>query len=285
MTDKHNKIKRSFIEKTLATLGEIPKIKIHENLTEAEAWETEKTLIAAIGRIDLGTGPLTNMSEGGAGGDFGKLVKRAKAKWTPEKRKAVGQKSSAIMKQFWASMTEQERADFKSIFIKAGIEAQKKLRDSDPEYDIKRGKNISNSLAKRTPEQKAAAILKTLTSFPPEERSKIIRQFHATQTPEERSRRVKGSLTPEQLSERSRRAAASRNPEERSAQIRRQQASLTKEQEKRRSERARLAALGNTGRRWINDGKTNRRLKNGDELPIGWIFGQRRRIAASINDQ
>lgn len=47
--------------------GDVPKIKVRENLTEAQACEIEMTLIAAIGRLDLGTGPLVNMTDGGEG--------------------------------------------------------------------------------------------------------------------------------------------------------------------------------------------------------------------------
>ena len=65
---KHNRMKRAFIRRTLAMIGEVPKIKVRENLTERDAFDTEIALIAAIGRKDLKTGPLTNMSDGGSVG-------------------------------------------------------------------------------------------------------------------------------------------------------------------------------------------------------------------------
>lgn len=46
--------------------GTLPKVKVRENLTEVEAFETEVALITAIGREDNG-GPLVNMSDGGEG--------------------------------------------------------------------------------------------------------------------------------------------------------------------------------------------------------------------------
>lgn len=46
--------------------GAIPIVKIRAGLTEAEAFETEKALIRAIGRITNG-GPLVNMTDGGEG--------------------------------------------------------------------------------------------------------------------------------------------------------------------------------------------------------------------------
>jgi hypothetical protein len=46
--------------------GSLPKVKIRENLTDAEACETEKAFITAIGRKANG-GPLVNMTDGGDG--------------------------------------------------------------------------------------------------------------------------------------------------------------------------------------------------------------------------
>ena len=42
-------------------------IKLHENLTEIEAWQYEKQYIALIGRFDQGLGPLLNLTDGGDG--------------------------------------------------------------------------------------------------------------------------------------------------------------------------------------------------------------------------
>jgi hypothetical protein len=42
-------------------------VKLHENLTEQEAWDLEKKYIAAIGRLDKGIGPLLNLTDGGEG--------------------------------------------------------------------------------------------------------------------------------------------------------------------------------------------------------------------------
>lgn len=46
---------------------EIPKIKLRENLSEAEAFTLEIIFIKAIGRDDQGTGPLVNFTDGGEG--------------------------------------------------------------------------------------------------------------------------------------------------------------------------------------------------------------------------
>jgi hypothetical protein len=62
--------------------GTIPKVKIREGLTDAEARETEIAFIAAIGRVAHG-GPLVNMTDGGDGA--------AGYKHTPEARKKISE--------------------------------------------------------------------------------------------------------------------------------------------------------------------------------------------------
>lgn len=49
-------------------------IKLYENLIETDAFEIEKNLITKIGRRDIKTGPLLNMSFGGQGGKVGITV-------------------------------------------------------------------------------------------------------------------------------------------------------------------------------------------------------------------
>jgi hypothetical protein len=60
-----NRHKNNFLLKTLKALGEVPKLKIRENLTETDAFTLEEALIKAIGRSP--NGPLTNLSDGGEG--------------------------------------------------------------------------------------------------------------------------------------------------------------------------------------------------------------------------
>jgi hypothetical protein len=47
--------------------GKLPLVKIRDNLTDAEACTLEVAFIAAIGREDLGLGPLVNFCDGGEG--------------------------------------------------------------------------------------------------------------------------------------------------------------------------------------------------------------------------
>lgn len=59
--------RRSAIRKRIVELGYVPKQILYSDLTEDEAFALEIKLIAEIGRIDLGTGRLTNASNGGDG--------------------------------------------------------------------------------------------------------------------------------------------------------------------------------------------------------------------------
>lgn len=62
--ESHNQHFNRIISKAGASL---PKVKTREGLTNAAAIETEIALIAAIGRADLGSGPLVNHTIGGDG--------------------------------------------------------------------------------------------------------------------------------------------------------------------------------------------------------------------------
>jgi hypothetical protein len=55
---------RSIVNQAREAGKELPKIKFAEGLTEQEAFDLEKLLIAVIGREHLG-GPLVNLTDGG----------------------------------------------------------------------------------------------------------------------------------------------------------------------------------------------------------------------------
>lgn len=267
-----NQIKNKFIQETLAAMGEIPKVKVRENISEVEAFETEVALIAAIGRRDLKTGPLTNMSEGGTGGDFGEIIRKVKANWTPEERAAHAETYRASSNKWWSKLTDDARRELVQKMFASSIEARKRLKETDPDYEIKRNQKIKEGHAKRTPEQKAESSRQGLSKFSREAQSETLRKFHASQTPEERLKRVMGSATPEEFIERTKRQlVGSRTHDEISAQVIFQQANLTEEQKTARSKRA--SYLGKNTR-WITDGRNNRRLKQGDPVPTGLDYGK-----------
>lgn len=64
--NKINKIQKSGLNPII--------LKLYENLNEQQSFELEKKLIDEIGRIDLGTGPLVNMMDGGDGGSSGRII-------------------------------------------------------------------------------------------------------------------------------------------------------------------------------------------------------------------
>jgi hypothetical protein len=64
---RHNIRKNNTINKLIAELGYVPKKIIAGGLSEFEAFSMEIGLISKYGRLDLGTGCLTNLSEGGLG--------------------------------------------------------------------------------------------------------------------------------------------------------------------------------------------------------------------------
>jgi hypothetical protein len=63
----NNKLKNSVSKKILQEFGEIPYKIIKEGLSELESFDLEKGLIAQYGRRDLGSGILTNLTDGGEG--------------------------------------------------------------------------------------------------------------------------------------------------------------------------------------------------------------------------
>lgn len=92
-TDPINILKNSYVEQTTIVLGEVPKIKVQENLTEAEAFALEVALIKEIGRYPAG--PLCNMTDGGDGIDreaSSRGGKNANAARSPERRSEIARK-------------------------------------------------------------------------------------------------------------------------------------------------------------------------------------------------
>lgn len=62
-----NRHKKAIVAKARAAGANCPRAIIRANMTETEAFDMERALIAAVGRRDLGTGPLVNLTDGGEG--------------------------------------------------------------------------------------------------------------------------------------------------------------------------------------------------------------------------
>lgn len=65
--NSHNRRLRRIIAKAQREGRDIPILKVRDCLTDAQACEIERVFISAIGRDDIGLGPLVNLTDGGEG--------------------------------------------------------------------------------------------------------------------------------------------------------------------------------------------------------------------------
>ena len=120
----HNPILERIIKKAG---GSLPKIKIRENLTDAEACETEVAFIAAIGRFAHG-GPLVNLTDGGEGIAGHEHSEETKQKMSSA---AKGKKQSP---EHIAKLSEVRKGRKLSEETRAKLSAAKKGRVTTPEH-------------------------------------------------------------------------------------------------------------------------------------------------------
>ena len=74
---KAKNFKNNVIKKALKNGTEVLQTKLCVGLTSEEAYQLEEYLITKIGRRNLGTGPLTNLSDGGSGPNGMKVTRTA----------------------------------------------------------------------------------------------------------------------------------------------------------------------------------------------------------------
>jgi len=98
-----NSLKCSKIKNIIALNLQPVILKILDNLSENDAFLIEKQLIESIGRIDIKTGPLTNLKDGGRGGQSNpseetrlKISNASKGKSFEER---YGQEKAILMKE------------------------------------------------------------------------------------------------------------------------------------------------------------------------------------------
>jgi hypothetical protein len=120
---------------------------LKQNLTEEEAFNHEKYMIAVFGRKDLGTGILRNMTDGGEGPSNPSPETRRKN--SERNRKAYEEGTNPLSK-----LTEEERKKYRSMAVQARKNSQW-LKDN-PEYN-------GGSLG-RTAEQHSADSAKAIES-------------------------------------------------------------------------------------------------------------------------
>jgi hypothetical protein len=143
-SNRENSRKRAAIEQILAAGIDVPKIKLHENLTEETARAYEKALIAAIGRDDKGVGPLVNMTDGGEGISGYKHTPEYSARMSALRK---GRKQPTFSKKHRAKISESARNRSPEHAAKL-LEA---ARNRSPEW---REKNLS-AARNRLPEWRA----------------------------------------------------------------------------------------------------------------------------------
>lgn len=112
---KINKIKR------ILASGNEPKVEyLYATPSRNEAFTVETLYIGELGRRDLGTGPLTNLTDGGEGlvNRSNKTIKlnterakQTKGNWSDKQRKDFQNKISSYQKRRWERYSEQEKHD------------------------------------------------------------------------------------------------------------------------------------------------------------------------------
>jgi hypothetical protein len=237
-TDPANWRKNEFIEQTWIMLDEIPKVRIQNNITESEAFAAEAALIKVIGRIDLGTGPLTNMTDGGDG--------TSGYSHRPSSRAIMSIKS----KNYQASLTFEQKS------------SRAKLREANMTPEAQRERALK-AVAALSPEQLSERGRKGAAAFSSEE---LAYRLNGKFTLEERSNRLKtafAKMTSEAKSERSRAGGLATRY------------LLTSEEQSRRAQKG---IDGNrdfhSGTRWINNGTNSKQQKKELPLPEGWVYGR-----------
>jgi hypothetical protein len=123
--NKINKIKISELEPII--------FKLHENLNEKQSFDLETKLIKEIGRLDLGTGPLVNMTDGGEGSS-GCIVSEEIKNNT--KKRMIGQNNPMFGKCVYGMLGKKHKEESKKLISKkvsgrnVSRESKKRLSNS-----------------------------------------------------------------------------------------------------------------------------------------------------------
>ncbi len=159
-------------------------IRLLDNLPLPDARIWEKFFIDALGRIDLGTGPLTNLTDGRKPGPkvkqrMSKSISAAKAAMTSEEKKRLSDNKRA----FHANMTPEEKRHF-SEAIKATC--------NRPEEKQRRSKTAK--IVQNRPETKRlkSAAIKSACARPEEKqrRSRVMKARYAKPEDKQRQSRI-----------------------------------------------------------------------------------------------
>ncbi len=140
----------------------LPPVKVRGGMTEAEAFECEKALIAFHGRMDLGLGPLLNLTDGGAGGmgvkkSLEAIEKTAAAnrgrKQSAETREkmSAAHRAKALSPERREALTAANRGRIISAATRAKLSAANRRRTGEKRSAETRAKMSASHLARRLP--------------------------------------------------------------------------------------------------------------------------------------
>ena len=152
--------------------------------TERRAFAVECDLIASIGRLDLGTGPLTNLTDGGEGPSGRRFSAKEKARltairFTEEVRERMRQSQTLR----FSLETEEEakaRATKAAETMRANPEVEERRRAAISQYN-------KDPVVKKMKSEKAAQHWKSLSEEAKRERVNKQRAAWANKSPEERA--------------------------------------------------------------------------------------------------
>lgn len=137
-------------------------------LTEKAAFDLEIVLIARIGRLNTGLGPLTNVTSGGEGGSGGTRSRASKRKQKSTMEAKTQEEKQAILKKIsdsWARKTAEEREEIRLKKIKTReswtadrhkLFTKRMRKNTTTESKAIRRENIKETYRNRTPAQKEA---------------------------------------------------------------------------------------------------------------------------------
>ena len=204
-----------FIDGTLAALGEVPRVKIHQNLTEFDAYRFEQTLILAIGMQP--DGPLFNKTSKGSGPNSNQ-VKAWHSRLSKEERRQHMRAATE------ASQKSPRREEIARRTIRLALAAL------TPEHHLAAARRLNASY---TSEKRSGAMKLRSANMTADERSLIAQKIHSHMTDEQRSeigRKRNEYITPEIRSEIGRKRSSHLTPEQRAENVRRIIGSQSKEQ-------------------------------------------------------
>jgi hypothetical protein len=229
-----NWMKDEFVERTWMILGDIPKVKVSEQLSEHDAFAIELALIKAIGRFP--NGPLVNMTDGGEGPSgrrcstatrrlLSELRHAHHANLTAAQRSAVAYKGAATMtpeqrsaraRKRNAGLTREQLSGIAAIAGRASIakrtseQQSKSARSHTREHFSAMGRKGGRALPSK---EKSAAVKKGWAKFTPEQRSERLKKAAIGMAPEQLTDRAKKGWTTRRARALLSQAEATRDPD------------------------------------------------------------------------